>query len=122
MRTADPVTAEGFSLDGAHDVNVSTVRTGAPRDRGGETEGDGANTAISFTFTGEYNALIAALSAYDVTDIEIEEAPLEAVFMRFYGDAPPDGPEGAEVSGGTNDARASGVDRSGSNRSAGRDA
>ena len=134
MRTADPVTAEEFSLDGAHDVNVSTVRTGATRGRGGEGEGDGANTAMSFTFTGEYNALLAALSAHDVTDIEIEEAPLEAVFMRFYGDATDDGSDRsdrsdatgesgrAEEDDGMNDHRPNGTGRSESNRGAGRDA
>jgi ABC-2 type transport system ATP-binding protein len=39
-----------------------------------------------FTFTGDYDALFAALAARRIVDIEIDEPPIEDVFMHFYGD------------------------------------
>jgi ABC-2 type transport system ATP-binding protein len=32
------------------------------------------------------NDLLDALAGYRLLDLDIEEAPLEEVFMRFYGD------------------------------------
>ncbi|WP_070365893.1 ABC transporter ATP-binding protein [Halodesulfurarchaeum formicicum] len=43
-------------------------------------------TVTRFTFTGDYNELLAALSTYSLIDMEIEEPPLEEVFMHYYGD------------------------------------
>jgi ABC-2 type transport system ATP-binding protein len=66
-----------FALSGVHDLEVS----------------DGE---ASFMFTGEYDALLDHLRGYHVRDLEIEEAPLEDVFMKFYDaasegeDAPPE--------------------------------
>jgi ABC-2 type transport system ATP-binding protein len=42
--------------------------------------------AVQFTFTGEYDQLVDLLDQYTLQDLEIEEAPLEDVFMGFYGD------------------------------------
>jgi ABC-2 type transport system ATP-binding protein len=63
----------------------------------GETLGDFAAEGVldlerfedgaQFTFTGDYNDLVAALAEYDILDLEIEEAPLEDVLMHFYGGA-----------------------------------
>ncbi|WP_132057017.1 ABC transporter ATP-binding protein [Halorussus amylolyticus] len=39
----------------------------------------------SFVFTGEYDDLLGHLQGYSIRDLEIEEAPLEDVFMQFYG-------------------------------------
>ena len=39
-----------------------------------------------FTFTGSYDALLAALTEYEVVDLEIDEPPIEDVFMHFYGE------------------------------------
>lgn len=47
-----------------------------------ETEGHVAR----FTFTGDYNELFDALSTQEILDIEIEEPPIEEVFMHFYGE------------------------------------
>lgn len=38
-----------------------------------------------FTFTGDYNELIGLLANYDVIDLDVEEPPLEDVFMHYYG-------------------------------------
>ena len=40
-----------------------------------------------FTFAGSYDALLAALTEYEVVDLEIDEPPIEDVFMHFYGEA-----------------------------------
>ena len=40
----------------------------------------------AFMFTGEFDALLDHLRGYSVRDLEIDEAPLEDVFMRFYDD------------------------------------
>ena len=52
--------------------------------------GDREDTSVSFTFTGDYNELLAHLVNYDVLDLDISDAPLEDVFMRFYGEVEPD--------------------------------
>jgi ABC-2 type transport system ATP-binding protein len=52
---------------------------------------------VTFTFAGDYNDLLSLLTSYTIVDIEIEEPPLEDVFMHFYGeaaDADPDGETG----------------------------
>ncbi|MDL5361065.1 ABC transporter ATP-binding protein [Halalkalicoccus sp. NIPERK01] len=58
--------AEGFVTDGMLDAQVT----------------DGT---VTFTYVGEYNALLRHLAGYDVLDIEIREPPLEDVFMHYYG-------------------------------------
>ncbi|MFB6155765.1 MAG: ABC transporter ATP-binding protein [Haloferacaceae archaeon] len=50
---------------------------------------------VAFTFAGDYNDLLAILSDYVIVDLEIEEPPLEDVFMHFYGEAE----AGAETDG-----------------------
>ena len=59
-----------FTLPGVHDF-----------------EGDAGDDEASFMFTGEYDALLDHLQSYHVRDLEIEEAPLEDVFMRFYDES-----------------------------------
>jgi ABC-2 type transport system ATP-binding protein len=39
-----------------------------------------------FTFTGSYDALLSTLGGYEVVDLEIDEPPIEDVFMHFYGE------------------------------------
>lgn len=83
VRLTERVTPDEFAVPGVHDLNLGPDRTNAL----GSDRSDSRAT-ITFTYTGEYNDLIARLSEYDVQDIEIEEAPLEEVFMRFYGETP----------------------------------
>ena len=63
---------------------------------------DGTVTELSFTYTGEIGALVARLDDRRdrLLDVEIEEAPIEDVFMRFYGDEDPT----ADATSGTVDA------------------
>ncbi|WP_137283695.1 ABC transporter ATP-binding protein [Halorussus salinisoli] len=62
--TLDP---DDFALPGVHDFESDPDRSDA-----------------SFMFTGEYDALLDHLRNYRIRDLEIEEAPLEDVFMKFY--------------------------------------
>ena len=78
-----PVTAAEFDIEGAHDVTVGGDGTAGVSD--GETPTD-EETTVSFTYTGAYEPLLRNLLEYDLRDLAIEEAPLEDVFMRFYGE------------------------------------
>ena len=76
---AEDVSPADFELEGVHDLAV-----------------DGS---VRFMFTGNYDALLDHLGSYTVTDLEITEAPLEDVFMRFYGEEEPGGGTGMERAG-----------------------
>jgi ABC-2 type transport system ATP-binding protein len=78
---AETVERTNFEFAGVHDLTI-----------------DGT---ISFTFTGDYDVLLDHLQRYTVQDLEIDEAPLEDIFMRFYGDEGSDAE--AEVGGSTTD-------------------
>jgi ABC-2 type transport system ATP-binding protein len=60
---------EDLSIPGVHDL-----------------EADPERGIASFMFTGEYDDLLARLRGYSVRDLDVEEAPLEDVFMKFYGE------------------------------------
>jgi ABC-2 type transport system ATP-binding protein len=112
LRAAEPASRLDLGLDGVHDLDVHAVEAD-----GGETDatGDGGETTLDdapvtearFTYTGDVNALVARLADYDLVDLDVEEAPLEDVFMRFYGDdepapaAPAAGGTGATTGGGS---------------------
>ncbi|MDJ1432855.1 ABC transporter ATP-binding protein [Halostagnicola sp. A-GB9-2] len=53
----------------------------------GVAELETTGRSITFTYTGEYNALLSHLASYDVVDVEIDEPALETIFMHYYGDA-----------------------------------
>ncbi|WP_265108381.1 ABC transporter ATP-binding protein [Halosolutus halophilus] len=106
LKASEPIPVDALDLPGVHDLEVGqhdgpereTVEAaGNPDETRVETMGgsDGSATVTSstpdtvdectFTFTGNVNELLAALSEYQLQDCSIEEAPLEDVFMRFYG-------------------------------------
>lgn len=78
VRIAEAVDEDAFSFPGVHDVVVSKGR------RGDSSE---ATATVTFTYTGDYDTLLSRLTHFEILDVEIEEAPLEDVFMRFYDDA-----------------------------------
>ncbi|MFC6786753.1 ABC transporter ATP-binding protein [Halobaculum halobium] len=100
VHAAETLAADDVTLAAAHDVAVTETAA--------ETA-DGAAT-VSFTYTGSYDALLEWLRGYDLLDLTIEEAPLEAVFMRFYDGGLDDGAsDGGEPSDrGENDEALSG--------------
>ncbi|ELZ10708.1 ABC transporter-like protein [Halovivax asiaticus JCM 14624] len=92
-------------VDGVHELaaGVAGAAVGpAAGDETGETDSAGAGGEgiaaeadtdehfheYTFTYTGEVDALLARLGEYSLHDCTIEEAPLEDVFLRFYGDEP----------------------------------
>ncbi|QPV64598.1 ABC transporter ATP-binding protein [Halosimplex litoreum] len=113
VRVAGDVSASAFDIDGVHDVSCSTTDGGRADDRTEADDPDDGNpddstagpsaaapsdtadtdpprvagpvTECTFTFTGDVNELIAVLGGRRVLDLDVEEAPLEEVFMRFYG-------------------------------------
>lgn len=118
VRVAEPIEADAFAIEGAHDISVTgdeqttrpTVADGgkpADSDEGSSTLqtsedeqntssdedvalGQREGTSVSFTYTGDYNLLLSHLIEYDILDLDISDAPLEDVFMRFYGEVDPD--------------------------------
>ena len=47
------------------------------------------NTGYHFNISGTMDPLIKTLSRYEVVRLQVEEAPLEEVFLRFYEDSSP---------------------------------
>ena len=43
------------------------------------------DSAVQFTYTGDYNDLLSHLTAYDVADIEIANPQLDDIFKHYYG-------------------------------------
>ena len=114
-RPARPSAADG----GERERNERDPRRNVERSDGGErTDGPRAtpdrrdesgsagrtDTSVSFTFTGDYNELLAHLVEYDILDLDIADAPLEDVFMRFYGDVDPDTKSETGTTGAESDA------------------
>ncbi|WP_459193285.1 ABC transporter ATP-binding protein [Halosimplex sp. J119] len=102
VRVAGDVSASVFDLDGVHDVSCSGTDGGVAGSNSagasnpvGESSPGGKSgeasrrsdpvTECTFTFTGDVNALLDRLGELTLVDLDIEEAPLEEVFMRFYG-------------------------------------
>jgi ABC-2 type transport system ATP-binding protein len=87
LGVASEAEAGDVTLDGVHDVSarpVEGVAADAPTGGGGAVETTG--TELTFTFTGDLNALVDFVDDFDVLELDVEEAPLEEIFMRFYDD------------------------------------
>jgi ABC-2 type transport system ATP-binding protein len=82
LLVADEVDEGDLALEGVHDPKIAPL----------ETE---EITQVQFTYTGEVNALVSLLEGFDLVELDVEEAPLDQVFMQFYGEA--DGGTAAEV-------------------------
>jgi ABC-2 type transport system ATP-binding protein len=79
VRSAEPIPTDELDVEGIHDLETSLS------DGFGGADSETAFTECVFTFTGDINALLAHVAGYELIDLAIEEAPLEDVFMRFYG-------------------------------------
>ncbi|MFD1644453.1 ABC transporter ATP-binding protein [Haloarchaeobius litoreus] len=88
LGVASDVAAEDITLDGVHDVSVRPVDGVAAEAAAGGAGGavTAAATELTFTFTGDLNELVDFVDDFDVLELDVEEAPLEDVFMRFYDD------------------------------------
>ena len=69
-RVAGDAPQDAFDITGASGVTRRRV--------------DGA-TNFSFTFTGDVDDLVDALDRHPLQELDVEEAPLEDVFLEFYG-------------------------------------
>ncbi|MFC7165177.1 ABC transporter ATP-binding protein [Halospeciosus flavus] len=67
VHVGEDVSASDFDIEGVHDLHV--------------------DDEVRFTFTGDYDDLVALLSRFSIRDLDVEEAPLEDVFVRFYGES-----------------------------------
>jgi ABC-2 type transport system ATP-binding protein len=93
-RVASDLDPGDVALEGVHELTVQPVDHGyadapvATAGAGGggrDTGPDGdALTELSFTYTGSFDALVDYLADYHVLELDVEEAPLDQVFMRFY--------------------------------------
>jgi ABC-2 type transport system ATP-binding protein len=86
-RIVGRVPEEAFDGAAVHDFERTVIEDRAEQllaaaDPDAETD---VVTDVRFTYTGDVNELVTALSAYRFVDFDVEEAPLEEVFMRFYG-------------------------------------
>jgi ABC-2 type transport system ATP-binding protein len=70
---SDRLPGDAFDLAGVSDLDVEPV--------------DGA-TRVSFTYTGGMDALVDELDRHPLLELDVEEAPLEDVFLQFYGGEP----------------------------------
>ncbi|AGB39396.1 ABC transporter ATP-binding protein [Natronococcus occultus] len=77
IRSADPIPIDILERAGVHDLETSVSNADA--------DPSTAFTECVFTFTGDINAVLEGLSDHELIDLAVEEAPLEDVFMRFYG-------------------------------------
>jgi ABC-2 type transport system ATP-binding protein len=106
VRVAGDVATGDVALDGVHGLSVQSV-AGLHHDpeigedtepAGVERENDSppdvahgsASTAVAtevtFTYTGSFDDLVDWLGDRHLLELDVEEAPLEQVFMRFYDD------------------------------------
>ncbi|WP_181685912.1 ABC transporter ATP-binding protein [Halorhabdus salina] len=96
-RLGGEVEAAELALDGVHDVEISgDAASPEPEERRDSAVGPDHATTVSFTYTGAYEPLLERLLEYEILDLSIEEAPLEDVFMRFYGEDPSERVEAVE--------------------------
>lgn len=95
-RVLGTVPEGAFDGEAVHDLDRNRVEDGAEQFLADE---NAAVTEVSFTYTGDINGLLEELAAYRFVDLDVEEAPLEEVFMRFYGER-----DGPPATGGEHDA------------------
>jgi ABC-2 type transport system ATP-binding protein len=84
-RVVGEFSADDFDGDGVHDPTLTGTETGADLSTVADDE---TITEVTFTYTGDINDLIDQFAGEQLLDLDLEEAPLEDVFMRFYGEDP----------------------------------
>lgn len=95
LRLTHGVDESAFEFEGVHDLDIRSVSGGESEQeiehadntlRSVQSDGKGdAEVEVSFTFTGDVNDLVDAVGSHSLREFDIEEAPLDEVFMRFYG-------------------------------------
>ncbi|ACV12009.1 ABC transporter related [Halorhabdus utahensis DSM 12940] len=96
-RLSGDLDPDALALDGVHDIEVSSDGSEDGDEGDGETAiAKSEATSVTFTYTGAYEPMLRQLLEYEIFDLTIEEAPLEDVFMRFYGENPAERVEAVE--------------------------
>ncbi len=103
LRVLGDLTLEALALDGVHDPEVTTVEAGASAPGDATVAAGRPITEATFTFTGDVDELVGTISTLELLDLDVREAPLEDVFMRFYG-------ENASTADGENASDGAGAD------------
>ena len=87
VRVAADISAADVGLAGAHDISVRSLDDSYTESvvAAGTTTGAETTTELTFTYTGDFDSLVDFVDGYHVLELDVEEAPLEQVFMRFYG-------------------------------------
>jgi len=98
-RVIELADVETLLQQGGKRVRVETTdEAGAALlDLEGVADGSTYAGGVRFLYTGDYNTLLRELAAHDVREVEIDEPPLEDVFMHYYGE---DGTAAAGSEGG----------------------
>ncbi|MFW5938513.1 MAG: AAA family ATPase, partial [Halanaeroarchaeum sp.] len=84
-RIVGELAAEDVDFDGVHDPAATAIEAGP--ELAAVSDGE-TITEVTFTFTGDINDLLDRFGRERLLDLDLEEAPLEDVFMRFYGNDP----------------------------------
>ncbi|SDR19056.1 ABC transporter ATP-binding protein [Natronobacterium texcoconense] len=82
LRADEPIPRTAVDIEGVYDLETSLEAESVDREA---TEQETVFTECTFTFTGDVNDLVERLREHRLVDLSIEEAPLEDVFLRFYG-------------------------------------
>ena len=94
-RIVGAVDDDAFTDEDIHDIERTVIDDGAQQLLAAAGPQGAAEasvvTELRFTYTGDVNDLLADLRQYRFVDLDLEEAPLEEVFMRFYGETKPGG-------------------------------
>ncbi|MEF8870600.1 MAG: ABC transporter ATP-binding protein [Haloarculaceae archaeon] len=87
VRVAADVGPETVGLDGVHNLSVRNVNERYTESAVAAGTGTAVDTVteLTFTYTGDFDSLIDFVNEYRVLELDVEEAPLEQVFMQFYG-------------------------------------
>ena len=88
LRVASDLTESDITIDGVHDVSVQAVDETYAETAiaaGGQPDAETVSE-LTFTYTGDFDSLIDFADRYHVLELDVEEAPLEQVFMQFYGE------------------------------------
>ncbi|WP_302081000.1 ABC transporter ATP-binding protein [Salinibaculum rarum] len=100
VRVAADVSRETVALDGIHDLSVRTLDESYTETTVAAGTGATVDTAteLTFTYTGDFDSLVDFVDDYHILELDVEEAPLEQVFMQFYGsESEPNAVSGGEA-------------------------
>jgi ABC-2 type transport system ATP-binding protein len=88
LRVGTELAPDDVTLPGVHELSTTVVE--GPRTEaaavptGTSVEAPSTTTELTFTYTGDLDSLVEFVQGFHVRELDVEEAPLERVFARFY--------------------------------------